>query len=137
MWVMRRDPSRRRAAWMITSTDEQIISRLREQFPDEGGAPISASMTLPPESVLEGTVEGRTVSFVKTYQGDAFSGFQIGSRRVGLSFSGHGVHYRGELSADGQTIEGQWWLEPDPDKGVTRRAEGTFLLRKGRDGSPP
>ena len=28
MWVMRREPSRRRAAWMMTSTDETIISRI-------------------------------------------------------------------------------------------------------------
>ncbi len=27
MWVMRREPSRRRVAWMITSIDPQIISR--------------------------------------------------------------------------------------------------------------
>jgi hypothetical protein len=27
MWVMRREPSRRRCAWMMTSIDEQIISR--------------------------------------------------------------------------------------------------------------
>ena len=28
MWVMRREPSRRRAAWMTTSTDDVIISRI-------------------------------------------------------------------------------------------------------------
>jgi hypothetical protein len=28
MWVMRREPSRRRAAWMITSTEPVIISRM-------------------------------------------------------------------------------------------------------------
>ena len=27
-WVMRRDPSRRRAAWTMTSTEAQIISRI-------------------------------------------------------------------------------------------------------------
>src|ERR1700757_4015433 len=28
MWVMRREPSRRRAAWMMTSIEAQIISRM-------------------------------------------------------------------------------------------------------------
>ena len=28
MWVMRREPSRRRAAWTITSIEAQIISRM-------------------------------------------------------------------------------------------------------------
>ena len=28
MWVMRREPSRRRAAWMMTSTEATIISRM-------------------------------------------------------------------------------------------------------------
>ena len=28
MWVMRREPSRRRAAWMTTSIEAQIISRM-------------------------------------------------------------------------------------------------------------
>ena len=28
MWVIRREPSRRRCVWMITSIDEQIISRM-------------------------------------------------------------------------------------------------------------
>ena len=27
-WVMRREPSRRRAAWMMTSTEPTIISRM-------------------------------------------------------------------------------------------------------------
>jgi hypothetical protein len=121
-------------AGLPPGADEQIISRLREQFPDDPKAPIRASMTLPPDSVLEGLVEGRTVTFLKTYQGDAFSGFRIGDRRVGMSVSGHGVHYRGEVSGDGQSIEGQWWLEPDAQKGVTRRAEGSFLLQRVREG---
>ena len=28
MWVMRREPSRKRDAWMMTSTEETIISRI-------------------------------------------------------------------------------------------------------------
>ena len=28
MWVMRREPSRRRAAWIMTSIEAQIISRM-------------------------------------------------------------------------------------------------------------
>jgi hypothetical protein len=109
--------------------DEQIVSQLRKQFPDDPNAPIRVAMTLPPDSVLEGTVRGRTIYFLKIYQGEAFSGYRIGERRVGMTVASHGVHYRGQVSPDGQVIEGTWWIDPDPRRG-TRRSEGTFRLQR-------
>jgi hypothetical protein len=116
-------------AGLPPGADEQIFERLRRDFPDEPAAPIRAATTLPPTSVLEGTVQGRTVYFLKTYQGETFSGYRVGGRQVGLTLEGHGVHYRGRLSADGTTLEGQWWIDPLPGYG-TRRTEGRFLLRR-------
>src|SRR5262249_42677146 len=109
--------------------DEQIVSLLRKRFPDQAAAPIRVAMTLPAESVLERTVGGRTVYFLKVYQGEAFSGYRIGTRREGRTLENHSVHYRGQLSADGQFIEGTWWIDADP-RHRTPRAEGTFRLQR-------
>jgi hypothetical protein len=112
--------------------DEQIVSALREQFPDEPRAPIRAVSSLASDSLLEGSVRGRTVTFLKTYQGEAFHGYRVGGREVGTRVAGHSVHYRGQISADGQTLEGHWWIDPEPDR-TTRRTEGTFVLRRQPD----
>jgi hypothetical protein len=111
--------------------DEQIVGALRKQFPEMGGARIRALTTLPAESSLEGRVRGRTVVFRKTYRGEAFSGYCVGERRVGVSVKGHAVEYRGTLAEGGDVIEGSWWIEADNRRGV-RRAEGSFVLRRQR-----
>jgi hypothetical protein len=116
-------------AGLPPGADEQIIARLRRQFPDEPAAPIRATSTLPPTSVLAGSVRGRRVYFLKTYQGEAFSGYRVGCRQVGLTIEQHGVHYDGRLSADGTTLEGRWLIEPLPGYG-SPRTEGRFLLRR-------
>ena len=109
--------------------DEQIVSALREKFPDEPHAPIRAVSSLASESLLEGSVRGRTVTFLKTYQGEAFHGYRVGDHRVGTHVAGHSVHYRGQISSDGLTLEGHWWIDPEPNHSK-RRAEGTFVLRR-------
>jgi hypothetical protein len=119
-------------AGLPPGADEQIVAKLREQFPDEPRSPIRAASTLPPTSVLEGSVRGRRVYFLKTYEGEAFSGYRVGCRQVGVTLEGHGVHYEGRLSIDGTTLEGQWWIDPLPGYG-SRRTEGRFLLRRQAD----
>ena len=109
-------------------TDEQIIAALRSSVPDAPSAPIRCVGHLPPESVLAGQVDGSTVSFLKTYQGSHLSGYRVGETFVGSEIVNHAVHYRGEISPDGTTIEGRWWIDPDPRRG-TPRAEGGFTLR--------
>jgi hypothetical protein len=109
--------------------DEQIVAHLRRQFPDDPRAPIRAASTVPPDSLLAGSVRGHTVAFLKTYQGEAFTGFQVGGQRVGITVTGHAVYYHGEVSADGETIEGTWWIDPDGHP-AGRRTEGTFVLRR-------
>jgi len=120
-------------AGLAPGADEQIVAALRDLVPDAPSGPVRYVTHLPADSVLDGRVEGRTVSFLKTYQGTHLGGYRVGETFVGSQVTNHAVHYRGEVSPDGTTIEGTWWIDPDP-KGGTRRAEGGFTLRR-RDGS--
>src|SRR5947209_7665267 len=81
--------------------DEKIVSRIRRQFPELPAEPIRAAMSLPSRSALQGSIRGRTVYFLKTYLGEAFSGYRIGRHKVGVNMAGHSVHYKGALSRDG------------------------------------
>jgi hypothetical protein len=109
--------------------DEQIVDRLRRMFPDAPATEISYVTHLPPDSVLEGSVNGFEVNFKKTYEGTHYGGYQIGDKIVGHQNAAHVVHYGGHVSADGQEIEGQWWIEDAPGDGP-RRGEGSFTLRR-------
>jgi hypothetical protein len=109
--------------------DEQIVAKLRQEHADQARGPIRALMTLPDESTVQGNVRGQSVYFRKTYTGEAFSGYSVGSKEVGVRVMGHCVHYRGTLSDDGQSLEGTWWIEADLKKNL-RRCEGPFLLRR-------
>jgi hypothetical protein len=115
-------------AGLPPGADEQIVARLREAVPDESG-PIRYVTHLPPESVLEGRVDGETVSFLKRYQGVHFGGFKVGEQMIGSETSSHAVHYAGRLVPGGDRIEGTWWISGDPQQ-RTRRTEGLFELRR-------
>jgi hypothetical protein len=116
-------------AGLAPGADEQMFAQLRALFPDDPSAPIRYRSHLPPESVLEGRVNGSTVYFLKTYQGTSFGGFRIGDKMVGTDSTNHTVHYQGQLSPDGTEIEGTWWIDPNPKHG-TARMEGIFSLRR-------
>jgi hypothetical protein len=109
--------------------DEQIVSMLREQFPDAPLGQVHYIAHLSPESTLEGWVRGRSVYLLKTYSGESFGGFQIGENVVGQRKPGHRVHYSGKLSLAATEIEGKWWIEADQEAGI-RRTEGSFLVRR-------
>jgi hypothetical protein len=120
-------------AGLPPGADEEIVARLRELHPNlPTTAPIRALTVLPIHSVLEGTVEDRKVYFLKTYQGEHFSGFRVGNRRVGRTIAKHEVHYQGEVNSEGTIIRGNWWIEPR-EQGE-RRAEGSFELRRVPEG---
>jgi hypothetical protein len=72
------------------------------------------------------------VSFVKTYQGTSFGGYNVGGQLVGTYLDGHAVHYEGDLSADGRVLDGRWWIDADPRHG-TPRTEGLFQLERVED----
>jgi hypothetical protein len=118
-------------AGLPPGADEQIEARLREMVPDPRSGPIRYVSQLPPESTLEGRCIGRTVRFRKTYRGTSFGGYRVGDQFVGIRRAGHAVDYEGLLSADGQVIEGRWWIESDRGIG-TRHTEGEFCLRSAR-----
>jgi hypothetical protein len=122
-------------AGLPPGADEQIEANLREALPDAPAGPIRYVRHLPPESVLEGRCKGPVVSFLKTYQGTCFDGYQVGEQLLGMEKAGHAVHYEGRLTPDGRTIDGRWWIEADPEEG-TGRTEGYFTLRRGPGDQP-
>jgi hypothetical protein len=115
-------------AGLPPGADEQIALRLRELYPEDRHAPIRHAMSLPSTSLLMGHVQTSTVYFLKSYQGDHFSGYRIGERRIGVTIAGHSVHYRGRINDAGTEIQGEWWI--DPVAQMSRRTEGAFLLHK-------
>jgi hypothetical protein len=119
-------------AGLPPGADEQIEARLRELVPDAPAGPIRFVSRLPAASALEGRRSGRRVSFVKTYQGTSFGGYNVGGRLVGTYLDGHAVHYEGDLSADGRVLDGRWWIDADPGHG-TPRTEGLFQLERVED----
>jgi hypothetical protein len=116
-------------AGLPPGADEQIEASLREAVPGAPTAPIRYVSHLPPDSVLAGRCSGRSVYFLKTYQGTSFGGYKVGDQLLGIRKDGHAVHYEGQLSPDGRQIEGRWAIDADPELG-TRRSEGHFTLRR-------
>lgn len=115
-------------AGLPPGADEQIDESLRRLHPAERKAPIRSKSRLPSDSKLEGTVRGDFVAFTKTYQGQHFSGYQIGSQEVGWTGEGHAVRYSGRIEADGSRIEGVWTIS-DADS-PQRAFQGPFWLER-------
>ena len=109
--------------------DEQIVDRLRRMFPDAPATEVRYMTYLPPESAIQGRVNGTEVQFLKIYEGTHYGGYQIGDKLVGFEKESHVVIYGGRVSPDGREIEGQWWIENTPGDD-RRRTEGTFTLRR-------
>lgn len=122
-------------AGLPPGADEQITARLREVLGDAPVAPIRSVSHLPSDSVLEGWRKGGVVYLLKTYRGTSFSGFKIGDRLLGIEREGHKVHYEGNISPDGLLIDGRWWIDADPARGV-HRTQGLFVLRRGQEDQP-
>jgi hypothetical protein len=116
-------------AGLPPGADEQIEAKLREMVPDAPAGPIRYVSHLPPNSTLHGRRTGQAVSFLKTYQGNSFGGYRVGSHLLGIRRTGHDVHYEGQVSPDGLVIEGRWWIDADPVN-ETPGAEGLFHLRR-------
>jgi hypothetical protein len=123
-------------AGLPPGSDEQIESKLREMVPDASGGPIRYVSHLPANSILRGRRTGRTVYFLKTYQGTSFGGYKVGDQLFGVEKVDHEVNYEGQLSADGLVLEGRWWIDADPAQG-TPMTEGLFQLCKAEAGEAP
>jgi hypothetical protein len=118
------------SAGLPPGADEQITASLRELVPEAGNSPIRYIWTVPAESLLEGSVKGESVYFLKTYEGTCFGGYRVGEKLVGEESAAHSVHYSGQLDPDGLVIEGKWWIEANRER-QTPRTEGHFNLRRG------
>jgi hypothetical protein len=119
-------------AGLPPGADEQIVARLRKEYPDAPRVPIRAMSWLPEFSTLEGEVQGRGVRFKKEYIGDHFSGWRIGDQLIGQTITDLVVHYAGMLSDDGRHLEGRWWIATSGEKPASR-IEGTFQLSRQDD----
>lgn len=91
--------------------------------------------SLPEHSTVEGEIEGRIVTFVKTYRGNSSLDVWVPGRPPGkVEVKGHQVHYRGTLAADRDELTGYWTITPA--RGGPR-LRGAFVLRRvARAASP-
>lgn len=115
-------------AGLPPGSDELIVARLREKYPEAQQEPIRIVSQLPASSLLQGRVKNRVVTFTKTYQGEHVAGIRVGREFIGTRISAHQVQFRGELTADGLMLHGIWWIEAhQPGE---RRLQGQFELRR-------
>lgn len=117
-------------AGLPPGADEQIDAQLRRLHPAAGKALIRSKSRLPSDSRLEGTVRGHFVAFTKTYEGQHFSGYQIGSQEVGWTAENHAVRYSGRIEGAGNRMEGVWTIS-DPDS-PQKAVQGPFWLERVR-----
>jgi hypothetical protein len=115
-------------AGLPPGTDEQIEEQLRRLHPADRKSPIRSRSRLPTDSIIEGTIQGHFVAFTKTYQGEHFTGYQIGGREVGWTAENHAVRYSGRIEAEGNRIEGVWTI--CPPSSPPRALQGPFWLER-------
>lgn len=119
-------------AGLPSETADQIEAQIREQVPDAPAGPVRYVLQLPPNSILRGRRMAQTVYFLKSYQGIAFGGYQVGDHLIGIRNADHEVHYEGQLSPDGLVLEGRWRIDANPKNG-TPLTEGLFSLRRSEE----
>ena len=84
---------------------------------------------LPERSIVEGEVQGRVVTFTKTYQGPTHTSVRLaGKTEIVLQVTGHAVRYLGTVATDGRELAGHWSIEP---KDGSPRLRDRYLLRRG------
>jgi hypothetical protein len=120
----------RDAVTLLASTE-----RLRAMRGSGAGATDTAVQaevlsSMPEHSTVEGEVEDRLVTFVKSYRGVSSTNVWVaGKAKLKIEAPGHQVHYRGTLAANGNEFAGYWTI-PAAKGGTTLR--GRFLLRRDR-----
>lgn len=89
---------------------------------------------LPELSVIEGTIDGRSVTFLKKYQGTATSSFwQRGHAIEHKTNDAHQVVYAGALDETQQTLRGHWRIGAPHGLPATT---GAFELRRADQPTP-
>lgn len=117
-----------RAEDKITDQQRDVAYQILHRDPEA-----VVELTLPRDSILSGTIDGRIVKFTKTYPGDVTQHLEIGTNILPLDRkTGHSVYYRGELETSGRTIQGRWAIYPSGLLGRFRKASavGEFQLEK-------
>jgi hypothetical protein len=121
-------------AGLPPGADERLDQQLRQMCPGGGKGPIRSKSRLPSDSELEGTVQGDFVTFVKTYKGQHFLGFQVGSEEIGWTIGNHAVEYKGRIEEQGKRIAGVWTIyQSRASRGVS---QGPFVLERVSKVSP-
>ena len=105
---------------------EQFVAEIRSQFPDTPEGEIDYRSQLPEKSLVDGTVDGRQVSFVKRYEGYMEIEYVLNDLALPDTVHCELIHYTGELSENCNTIAGEWTIPPPDDNGAT--VSGTFQL---------
>lgn len=115
-------------AGMQPGADEQLEGQIRQMLPEAGPGPITTRSILPWSSRLTGTVQGPFVRFIKTYDGEAWHGYEIDETGIGQRQPAHPVEYSGRLSPDGNMISGLWTIyHQDSSRGCI---DGGFTLQR-------
>lgn len=118
---------------LAPGADEKIAEQVRAAYPDAPKGSIRYVTRLPTDSVLTGRRKEQHIYFLKSYQGTTFSGYKVGDQLLGTELPGHSVHYEGRLSYEGVEIDGQWWIDANPEIG-SLRCQGLFFLRRQQTG---
>ena len=110
--------------------DASTVLAGQEELPLPGNERTAAQVlsTLPADSTVEGEVEGRVVTFVKSYRGKATTNVWVPDRgSMTFEFPAHQVHYLGTLDAAGTALSGSWRI--GGQNGVPRQRD-RFELRR-------
>jgi hypothetical protein len=125
----------------MRDADTMLSSRERlHAVGDDGKRPdeineVEVLSTLPEHSTIEGEVEGRVVTFVKSYRGTSTTSvWGAGGAKADFEAPGHQVNYRGTLDARGDEFAGHWTIEGADDGPKLR---DRFLLRRTRATTTP
>jgi hypothetical protein len=108
---------------------------LAAPFAGAGASDVRSDTELPRDSSLEGEVQGRVVSFVKTYLGPQHKTVQHGALQV-AEVTRSSILYAGEVDAGGRIIAGTWTVRPASwvQRAILRlfglRQRGEFVLQR-------
>jgi hypothetical protein len=92
--------------------DEKIEAKLRGLAPDTPPRTVRCVWRLPSDSILEGRLSGRKVSFLKSYQGKSLSGFRIGNEVLGREYEGIPFITKASLRLMATALKGSGGLKP-------------------------
>ncbi|MCK5942047.1 MAG: hypothetical protein KAI24_08775 [Planctomycetes bacterium] len=104
------------------------VPTIDEQGTENGSVDFETMGVLPEFSIVEGDVDGRSVAFVKRYEGThSVVAWIDEGEEAQFEIPGHLVHYQGELVDDGSKLTGEWRIRCGDERG-DGDAVGTFEL---------